>query len=120
MTHLGSIHVKHRLGRGRVEAQERLRHRIYLVVVGAVREGYAFFNEIVYPGRKQRMGQVDVAGLDERADRGRTREYCVDSQPLHIPVLHGDPIRGVFSRKEMRFPASWVGVLGPWLNHRTP
>jgi hypothetical protein len=51
-----------------VPPQERLGHRINLVVMGAIREGRAFFDEVVDPRRLQRMGKVDIAGLDERAD----------------------------------------------------
>src|ERR1035437_5059108 len=57
------------LGGCRMPAQQDLRHRIDLVVVGAVRELRALFEKIRYPGKHLRMRQIDVPRFDQRADR---------------------------------------------------
>ncbi len=44
--------------------QKRLGHGVHLIVVSAVRELNAFFDEIVHPGRVFRVGQVHVPGFD--------------------------------------------------------
>src|SRR5258708_5481692 len=67
------VDVNDRLLRSHVEAQERLRHRIDLVVVGAVWKGRSLFDEVVYPRCLEGMRKIDIAGLDQRADRGGAR-----------------------------------------------
>jgi len=47
-----------------VPTQERLGHRVDLIVVDAIRELRAFLDEVVHPGRIVRVGEVDPASIN--------------------------------------------------------
>jgi hypothetical protein len=55
---IGRVVVDDGLLGNHVPAQQRLRHRIDLVVVGTVWEGAAFLDEIVHPRHELRVGQI--------------------------------------------------------------
>ena len=62
------------LGWDQVPAEQRLGHRIDLIVVGAVGKGGALLDEVPNPWCIVWMGQVNIAGLDQRAYRSRSRD----------------------------------------------
>src|SRR5579863_7568915 len=59
----GQVHDS--LRRDRVPAEQRLCHRIDLVIVSTIGECRALFDEVVDPWRVVRVWQVHVAGFDQ-------------------------------------------------------
>jgi len=75
-------------------AQQRLRHRVNRIAVGAVGERRALFEETVHPGEHLRMRDVDVPGLHQRTDRRCPADLSTDGFTGMMP--------------EIRFISIWI------------
>jgi hypothetical protein len=70
----------HGLIRHHIPPQERLGHRIDLVVMRAVGKGCTLLNQIIHPRGKLWVRKVDIAGLNQRTDGGGAR-HLAESYP---------------------------------------